>query len=128
MDNYNRTQFQQPFVVPDVDGRLPSTSQPLRVPDTVSGENIQSIPDWTYKKFGVFDILHSKLGIAASTAILTFVILAYVNPPFVQEKGQMANEIQTKKPSFKAIYGISIAVFLFLFVVPVNPKPKSNNI
>lgn len=108
----------QPFVVPDVSGTIPSID-PIRVPDVVSGEG--DIPDWTYKKFSVFDIFHSKLGVSATTAILTFAVLAYLNPPFIQQDGE--NDIEIKKPSLRAMYGISTAVFLLLMVVPVNPRP-----
>lgn len=107
----------QPFVVPDVGG-VPNVS-PLRVPDVVSGET--AVPDWTYKKFSAMDIFHSKLGISATSSILTFAILAYMNPPFVQQKGD--NEIETRKPSLKAMYCISIAVFLLVLFVPINPPP-----
>ena len=108
----------QPFVVPDVSGTIPSID-PIRVPDVVSGEG--DIPDWTYKKFSVFDIFHSKIGVSATTAILSFAVLAYLNPPFVQQDGE--NNIEIKKPSLRAMYGISTAVFLLLMVVPVNPRP-----
>ena len=110
----------QSFAVPDINGKLPNV-QPLRVPDVVSGENLQEIPDWTYKKFSVMDIFHSKLGIAATTSMITFMILIYLNPPFVQQSGE--NIIETKKPSLKSIYFISFAVFLFVFFVSVNPMP-----
>lgn len=111
----------QPFVVPDINGTMPRIA-PLRVPDVVSGVNVKNVPDWTYKKFSVFDIFQSKLGISATTAIATFVLLAYMNPPFIQQKG--ANEIETRKPSLISMYGISIAVFLILIMIPVNPRPR----
>lgn len=110
----------QPFVVPDVNGTIPSI-EPMRVPDVVSGESVTDIPDWTYKKFSVFDIFHSKLGVSATTAILTFAFLAYLNPPFVQQSGE--NDIEIRKPSLRAMYGISTAVFLLLMIIPVNPRP-----
>lgn len=108
----------QPFVVPDVDGTIPSI-KPIRVPDVVSGET--DVPDWTYKKFSVFDIFHSKLGISATTSILTFAFLAYLNPPFIQQRGD--NDIEIRKPSLRAMYGISAAVFLILMIIPINPRP-----
>ena len=110
----------QPFVVPDVSGTIPALD-PIRVPDVVSGEAVTDIPDWTYKKFSVFDIFHSKLGVSATSAILTFALLAYLNPPFVQQKG--GNDIEIKKPSLPAMYGISAAVFVLLMIIPVNPRP-----
>lgn len=108
----------QPFIVPDVSGTVPSID-PIRVPDVVSGE--AGIPDWTYKKFSVFDIFQSKLGVSATTSILTFALLAYFNPPFVQQRGE--NDIEIRKPSLQAMYGISAAVFLLLMIIPVNPRP-----
>lgn len=110
----------QPFVVPDVGGTIPSI-EPIRVPDVVSGESVTDIPDWTYKKFSVFDIFHSKLGVAATTSILTFAFLAYLNPPFIQQAGE--NDIEIRKPSLRSMYGISAAVFVLLMIIPVNPRP-----
>lgn len=111
----------QPFVVPDVGNSIPPPP-PMRVPDVVSGTSIADIPDWTYKKFSVFDIFHSKIGIAATTSILTFASLAYFNPPFVQQRGD--NDIEIRKPSLRAMYVVSLATFILLMVVPVNPRPK----
>ena len=110
----------QPFVVPDINGTVPQI-QPLRVPENISGENIRDIPDWTYKRFSVTDIFQSKLGISATTSLLTFALLAYMNPPFIQQKGD--NEIEIRKPSMTALYTLSILVFIIMMLVPVNPVP-----
>ena len=110
----------QPFVVPDVSGNLPAIA-PIRVPDAVTGESVADIPDWTYKKFSVFDIFHSKLGVSATTSVLTFAVLAYLNPPFIQQTGE--NDIEVRKPSLRAMYGISMAVFVLLLIIPMNPRP-----
>ena len=115
----------QPFIVPDVSGTIPAI-EPIRVPDVVSGESVADIPDWTYKKFSVFDIFHSKIGVSATTAILTFALLAYLNPPFVQENGE--NDIEIRKPSLKAMYGMSSAVFLLIMIIPVNPRPLGSKL
>lgn len=111
----------QPFVVPDISGTLPSI-EPIRVPDVVSGESVADIPDWTYKKFSVFDIFHSKLGVCATTSVLTFAFLSYLNPPFIQQR-RHPNDIEIRKPSLRAMYGISAAVFVLLMIIPVNPRP-----
>ena len=116
----------QPFIVPDINGTVP-TIQPLRVPENVSGENIRDIPDWTYKKFSITDIFQSKLGISATTSLATFALLAYMNPPFIQQNGD--NEIEVRKPSMPALYTLSIMVFFIMMFVPINPAPlgsKSN--
>jgi len=110
----------QPFVVPDINGTVPQI-QPLRVPENISGENIREIPDWTYKRFSITDIFQSKLGISATTSLLTFALLAYMNPPFIQQKGD--NEIEIRKPSMAALYTLSILVFITMMLVPVNPAP-----
>lgn len=110
----------QPFIVPDVTGTVPPID-PIRVPDVVSGESVADIPDWTYKKFSVFDIFHSKVGISATTSLLTFAFLSYLNPPFIQQKG--GNDIEVRKPSLRAMYGISAVVFCLLMIIPVNPRP-----
>lgn len=110
----------QPFVVPDISGTIPSI-EPIRVPDVVSGESVTNIPDWTYKKFSVFDIFHSKLGVCATTSVLTFAFLSYLNPPFIQQRG--GNDIEIRKPSLGAMYGISGAVFVLLMIIPVSPRP-----
>lgn len=115
----------QPFVVPDVNGKLPSID-PIRVPDVVTGENVFDIPDWSYKQFSVFDIFHSKIGVSATTSILAFGILAYINPPFIQESGD--NDIEIRKPSLRAMYGISFVVFLLLLLIPVTPQPLGSKI
>lgn len=110
----------QPFIVPDVNGSIPSMD-PIRVPDVVSGESVADIPDWTYKKFSIFDIFHSKVGISAATSILTFAFLSYLNPPFIQQNGE--NNIEIKKPCIRSMYVISVAVFILLMLIPVNPRP-----
>lgn len=112
----------QPFSVP-------STLQPeiltpkIPVPDVITGENLKEIPAWEYKQWSVFDFLHTKLGIAIVTSILTFGILAYQNPPFVQEKTE--NTIETGKPSMSAIYAASFAVFLIVYLLPLVPKTST---
>jgi hypothetical protein len=113
---------QQPFVVPDIGSSIPP-APPIRVPDVISGESVVEIPDWTYKKFSVFDVFHSKIGVSATTAVLTFASLAYFNPPFVQQNGE--NDIEIRKPSLRSMYTISFVVFVLLMLVPVNPKPGS---
>jgi len=115
----------QPFMVPDINGTIPNI-QPLRVPENLSGENVRDIPDWTYKKFSVFDIFQSKLGISAATSMGTFALLAYMNPPFVQQKGE--NEIEIRKPSMAALYTLSIMVFITMMIIPVNPKPLGSSV
>lgn len=109
----------QPFTVPStIVPDIPTA--PIRVPDVITGESIKSIPEWEYKKFSVFDIFHSKLGISIIASILTFAILAYVNPPFVQESGD--NKIEIRKPNMSAIYTVSLIVFCILFFVPIVPS------
>ena len=109
----------QPFSVP-------STLQPelvtpkIPVPDVITGENLKEIPAWEYKQWSIFDFLHTKLGIAIITSIATFGILAYQNPPFVQEKTE--NTIETGKPSMSAIYTASFAVFLVVYLLPLVPR------
>jgi len=113
------------FVVPD---SIPVMSTPvdsLRVPDTVSGENIK-MPEWDYNNYGPFAIFHTKIGIASIASILTFGILSTLNPPFVQEsRGE--NRIETKKPCMTILYIVSLVVFIFIMIVPVNPSPTKNN-
>lgn len=110
---------QQPFAVPStIQPELAST--PIRVPDAITGDSLKKIPEWEYKKLSVWDIFHTKLGISVSASLVTFFVLAYLNPPFVQEKGD--NSIEIGKPSMRALYTISIVVFFVLFFVPVVPK------
>ena len=87
------------------------------VPSTVSKEQYQEIPAWTYRRFQITDLFYSKVGISATTALCTFSILSVLNPPFVQEKSE--NPIEINKPSFTVLYCISLVVFLFMMVVPV---------
>ena len=113
---------QQPFAVPDaVSNSLPRVDS-IRVPDVVTGTNLAEVPDWTYKKFSPFDVFHSKIGIAATTSLFSFAILSYMNPPFVQESGD--NKIEIRKCSASKVYVISLCVFLFILLVPVNPMPS----
>jgi len=89
----------------------------VRVPNTVSNEQYQEIPAWTYRRFQLTDLFYSKVGISATTALLTFSILSVLNPPFVQEKSE--NPIEISKPSFTILYCISLFAFLFMMIVPV---------
>lgn len=89
----------------------------VRVPNTVSNEQFQDIPAWTYRKFQLTDLFYSKVGISATTALCTFSILSVLNPPFVQEKSD--NPIEINKSSFTILYCISLFVFLFMMIVPV---------
>jgi len=100
-------------MVPDLGVDTPRVS----VPSTVSKEQYQEIPAWTYRRFQVTDLLYSKVGISAGTALCTFSILSVLNPPFVQEKSD--NPIEINKPSFTVLYCISLVVFLFMMIVPV---------
>lgn len=100
-------------MVPDLGVDTPRVS----VPSTVSKEQYQEIPAWTYRRFHLTDLLYSKVGISAGTALCTFSILSVLNPPFVQEKSD--NPIEINKPSFTVLYCISLVVFLFMMIVPV---------
>lgn len=102
-----------PMMVPDLGIDTPAVS----VPNVLTGEQYQDIPPWTYRKFQLTDLLYSKVGISAATALSTFSILSVINPPFVQEKGD--NPVEINKPSITALYCISLVVFLFMMVVPV---------
>ena len=114
-----------PFVVPDtIPGVVPPVD-PLRVPDTITAQNVD-IPEWKYTKSGPLDIFHTKIGISATVSILTFAILAYMNPPFVQES-HGDNRIETKKPCVSILYIVSLIVFIFLMVVPLNPSTIGQN-
>ena len=106
---------QQPFIVPD---SIPAVTPnvPIRVPDVF----VQDTSIGEYKKFGPMDIFHSKIGIAGAVSILTFAILSLVNPPFIQESNG-DNRIESRKPCSKMLYIVSAIVFLFIFLVPVNP-------
>lgn len=109
----------QPFIVPST--IVPEMPTPtIRVPDVITGESIKSIPEWEYRKFSVWDIFHSKLGISTAASILTFAVLVHGNPPFVQEGGE--NKIEIRKPNMTAIYTISLIVFCVLFFVPIIPS------
>lgn len=109
----------QPFSVPST--IQPEISvPPIRVPDVITGESIKPIPEWEYRELSVWDIFHTKLGISIAASTLTFSILVYLNPPFVQERGE--SKIEIRKPSMSAIYTISFVVFCILFFVPLVPK------
>lgn len=109
----------QPFAVPST--IQPEISTPsLRVPELMTGEGIKTIPDWEYRQLSVWDILHTKLGISVATSTLTFGLLVYLNPPFVQEQGD--NKIEIRKPSMSAIYSIAFVVFCVVFFVPLVPR------
>jgi len=114
---------QQPFAVPNtIQPELATT--PIRVPDAITGDGLKKIPEWEYRKLSVWDIFHTKLGISVSASLATFFVLAYLNPPFVQEKGE--NSIEIRKPSMCALYTISLVVFCVLFFVPVVPNSAGN--
>lgn len=109
------------FVVPDSIPDLPIRTDSLRVPDTVSGPNIK-LPEWDYTNFGPFAIFHTKIGIASFASIASFGILSTLNPPFVQES-HGENRIETKKPCMTILYIISLVIFIFIMIVPINPSP-----
>jgi len=109
----------QPFVVPETGLELPQIGETMNVPNTIIGDG--EVAPWTYKKFEVTDIFHSKLGISAVTAGLVFTVLMYLNPPFTQETGN--NQIETRKPCFTKLYAITIVVFVLLMLIPMNPVP-----
>jgi len=111
----------QPFVVPETGLEMPSVGENMNVPNTIMGGT--DVPQWTYKKFEVTDIFHSKLGIAATTAGLVFTVLMYLNPPFAQEGGE--NQIETRKPCFTKLYAITLVIFVVLMLVPINPLPPA---
>jgi len=69
----------------DVDGLSSSVPkfEPIVVPDVVNGGLIKDVEPWVYKKFSPFDIFYSRFGISATTSILSFAILCYINPVFV---------------------------------------------
>lgn len=100
-------------MIPDLGVDTPQ----VPVPNTTLKEQYQEIPAWTYRKFQLTDLLYSKVGISATTALCAFSILSVLNPPFVQEKSE--NPIEINKPSFTILYSISLFVFLFMMVVPV---------
>lgn len=110
---------QQPFVVPDSIPAVTQNGPTIRVPDVFTPDTSMG-EEWSYKKFGPMDIFHSKIGIAGTVSILTFAILSFVNPPFIQESNG-DNRIETRKPCSKMLYTVSAIVFLFIFLVPVNP-------
>lgn len=108
----------QSIIVPDLGI---NNNTPVSVPDVLSTPNqFQSIPEWTYKRFHVMDVFHSKVGISAMTSLLTFSILSIINPPFVQEDGN--NPIEINKPSFPILYCISLVIFIMMMVVPVSKQ------
>ena len=100
-------------MIPDLGVDAP----PVPVPAVFQKEQFQEIPAWTYRKFQLSDLLYSKVGISAATSLCAFSILSVLNPPFVQEKSE--NPIEISKPSFTVLYCISLAVFVFMMVVPV---------
>lgn len=104
-------------IVPDLG--VPSRST-VPVPNvlTSTDASFQPIPEWTYKRFQVTDILYSKVGISAITSLLTFSILSITNPPFVQEVND--NPIEISRPSLPVLYCISLVIFMLMMVVPVS--------
>jgi len=108
-----------PAIVPNL-GVAPI--QPVAVPNALTPINsqYQPVPEWTYKKFHITDIFYSKIGISSITSLLTFSILATINPPFVQETSE--NPIEINKPSFPILYCISLVIFVMMMVVPVSGK------
>lgn len=104
-------------IVPDLG--VPSRS-PVPVPNVLTNtdSSFQPIPEWTYKRFQVIDILYSKVGISAITSLLTFSILSITNPPFVQEVND--NPIEISRPSLPVLYCISLVIFMLMMVVPVS--------
>ena len=113
------------FVVPDSIPQISNPVDSLRVPDTVTGQNIK-MPEWDYRNYGPFAIFHTKLGIASFASIATFGILCTLNPPFVQE-GHGENRIETKKPCMTILYIVSLVVFIFIMIVPINPMPSESS-
>lgn len=113
----------QPLTAPSPQPIVPdlgiNNEIPVSVPNVLSTPSqFQSIPEWTYKRFHVMDVFHSKVGISAMTSLLTFSILSIINPPFVQESGD--NPIEISKPSFPILYCISLVIFIMMMVVPVT--------
>ena len=104
-------------IVPDLG--IPSRST-VPVPNVLTNidSSFQPIPEWTYKRFQVTDILYSKVGISAITSLLTFSILSITNPPFVQEVND--NPIEISRPSLPVLYCISLVIFMLMMVVPVS--------
>ncbi|AAR26846.1 FirrV-1-A22 [Feldmannia irregularis virus a] len=76
------------------------------------------LSDWSYKKFEFTDIFHSKMGIAVTTSVLTFGILAYINPPFVQENN--GSKLQIHRPSIHKIGSLSAVSFCILLFVSLR--------
>ena len=89
---------------------VPSEGPPIL--STSNPNSSKHLPEWSYKKFEITDIFYSKLGIAATTGVLTFAILVYINPPFVQQNDGSKLEIQ--KPSIQIVGSLSALSFLIV--------------
>lgn len=113
------SQTATPPIVPNL-GVAPT--KPIEIPSALSPNPVgyEPIPEWTYKRFQLTDIFYSKIGISSITSLLTFSILATINPPFVQEKSE--NPIEISKPSFPILYCISLVIFVMMMVVPVSGR------
>ncbi len=116
----------QPFTVPStIVQEIPRNTPVIRIPDTISGDNVKSIPEWQYKPFTVTDIFHSKIGISIITSIIVFSVLVHMNPPFVQEKGE--SKIEIRKPNMNTVYTITLVVFCGMLFIPVVPRSIAGN-
>ena len=112
----------QPFSVPST--LQPEIAMPsIAVPDVRTGESIKDIPAWEYKKWNILDFLHTKFGISIATSMITFAVLAYLNPPFIQESAD--NAIEIGKPSMPAIYAVSFVVFLTMYLLPLVTRDRN---
>lgn len=110
----------QPFSVPTTLSSSVPKFEPIVVPDVINGGLIKDVEPWVYKKFSPMDIFYSRFGISATTSILSFAILCYINPVFVQEDSDESNRIEKMKPSISTLYVISIIVFLIMMFVPFH--------
>lgn len=110
----------QPFTVPTTLSNSVPNIVPIIVPDVVNNNSINNVEPWVYKKFSPMDILYSRFGIATVTSLLSFAILAYTNPVFVQEESDVNNRIERMKPSISTLYVISIVIFLFMMFFPTQ--------
>jgi len=113
----------QPFIVPGTGIGGPDITESINIPNTIVGQG--DVPDWVYKKFEITDIFHSKIGIAATTSIISFSVLMYLNPPFCQEGGD--NAIRARKPCYSKLYMIALFIFILVLVIPMNPLPPKSS-
>lgn len=110
----------EPFSVPTTLTESVPKLEPIVVPDVVNGGVIKDVEPWVYKKFSPVDVIYSRFGIASITSIVSFFILSYMNPVFVQECSDENNRIERMKPCVTTLYVISVVVFLFIMFVPIQ--------